>query len=361
MNQPMVDSTRGRPKGSTGGEARLRRSEGQNLALCSSKGSIAIVLTPPSATSASGNEKSSRRAFPNWRWLCRLSLIEPAVATAWYLALARAFGVPAPFNRGLLLFASLWLVYMADRMLDVKRLPRADVPRTERHSFVFAQPRLVAGLWGIVCAVAFSAAMVALDLTEWVGCAIVLASTVVYFALVHRDGRTPLRLRERGMKELGVAIIFTAGSSLFIWSSSSFDRAVVDQKVFAVALLELFLLVLLNLLYLARRERHIDAAHNTPSAAWGVAGSTRADRFLVGLLSTIALANFALCAQARDELGVGSAKLLLPLSIGAAMGSLLLLCSGRLCPSRDDDAQHLFADLAVLVGALPALFDAVRD
>lgn len=298
---------------------------------------------------------SARRAFAaDWRWLCRLSLVEPAVAVCWHWALVRTFGLPLIASRMWLLFASLWLVYMADRLLDVQRLPEARRPRTERHRFVHDHPRGIAGAWGAVCLTAITAACVTLSLREWVGALFILGTTVGYLWFVHRAGSSRWKLRERGAKELGVALLFASGSTLFVWSSDNFDVSVATLQSLLLALLPFGGLALQNLLHLARSEQHIDVHHACPSVASTLGHSTLLEAGIAaGLLALLAVNLGAIGASVT--FGTLHFAQLLPLSAGCALGSLLLLLERRLFPTLGSDAEHVVADVAVLVAALPAL------
>lgn len=298
---------------------------------------------------------SERRVFvADWRWLCRLSLVEPAVAVCWHWALSRIFGLPLAASRVWLLFASLWLVYMADRLLDVQRLPETRRPRTERHRFVHAHSRGVTAAWCAVFATAVTTACLTLSLREWFGASLIFCTTLTYLWFVHRAGNSGWGLRKRGAKELGVALLFTLGSTLFVWSSPHFEANASALQSLLFALVPFGGLALQNLLHLARHERHIDAHHGCPSAA-----NTFGERALVergiaaGLIATSA-ANLSVIGS-TVALGQLPFAQLLPLTSGCALGSLLLLLDRRLFPNLDSDAQHLVADVAVLVAALPAL------
>lgn len=297
----------------------------------------------------------SERAAPalDWRWLCRLSLVEPAVAVAWHLALLRSLSVSVAVDRMILLFASLWLVYMADRLLDVRRLPSAHRPRTERHRFVYQHPRLIACAWCIAFSLAIGVSIAQLSINEWLGGGALCVCTALYLWLVHRPHSTALRLRERGIKELGVAALFVAGSTLFVWTHESFG-APGSRVTLGFALVPFFGLALQNLLTLARHERHIDAYHNSPSIAWTGSYGTVLERTLALGSMALAVTNLALIATGTPARGIPLATLL-PINVGAALGSSLLLFQSRLLPSANPDAQHVLADLAVLLAALPPL------
>lgn len=302
----------------------------------------------------SPNAWSERSALAaDWRWLCRLSLVEPIVAVAWHAALSRSLGVPNSYGRSLLLFASLWLVYIADRLLDVKRLPGSRRPRTERHRFVYDHPRVVTCAWCVVFLASIAFAWANLSAREWAGGAVVCSLTGLYLWFVHRSPSSALRLRERGAKELGVAVLFVAGSTLFVWTHEAFG-SVGSWLSLGFACFPFFVVALHNLLSLARRERHIDTHHNSPSVAWSGGRGALLERLIAASSILAALVNLTLITFGLPARGVPLA-MLLPLHVGAALGSSVLLIQDRIFPSLNQDAQHVIADVAVLLAAVPAL------
>lgn len=293
----------------------------------------------------------------DWRWVCRLSLAEPAVAVCWYLAFAGLFEVPTTGSRVALLFASLWLVYTADRLLDALRLPPAFTPKTERHRFVHRHWSATAGVWVFVLVAAVILAGFTLKAREWGGSLLVASATLLYLRLVH-GGRSNWRLRERGAKELGVALVFSLGSTVFVWSnlfvsSRGLTSEGATLPTFGVALLPFFGVALHNLVYLARVERHIDVQHDSPSIAWRGSSKTF-ELALASLWTSFAFLNVVLVAWEVPLLFV-SLPTLLPITLGSALGSLVLLFQERILAGRKSDAQHVLADVAVLIAAIPAL------
>lgn len=294
----------------------------------------------------------------DWRWVCRLSLLEPAVAVIWHLKFARLFDAPLRSNHIVLLFTSLWLVYMADRLMDVWRLPNTVTALTERHRFAQQNSRLLLGLWCLVAVCAMTLALCTLTGKEWVGCSLVLCTTFLYLRLVH-GARSSWRLRERGAKELGVALVFALGSTVFVWSSlfigSRSHAALLAPAgpTFAVAVFVFAALALHNVVHLSRQERHIDVQQDSPSIAWSE-GSDWAERGVCAFLVASAVVN-ALLVVGNQRVDWLSLSTLLPVTVGAALGSLVIRFQDLLLPDLSDDARHVVADLAVLCAGFPAL------
>ena len=142
-----------------------------------------------------------------WLWPNRLSLQAPVVAVGWQLLLAQCVHVNldpfAPWALGM----AVWLIYVADHLVDTARPPVAvmEPPRKEfcrRHWAKFLVAAIGVGLvlsagvirfyWGVPLAVG-------------VGC---------YFALVHL---LPARWRSLWPREAAVATIFTLGTFGAVW------------------------------------------------------------------------------------------------------------------------------------------------
>lgn len=77
------------------------------------------------------------------KWLALLSLDAPQVAVTWQALLARTLGSSQSPRHYLLVFASVWLGYAADRRFDNRRVQR---PQSEQHPFYAQRPRAVPSL-----------------------------------------------------------------------------------------------------------------------------------------------------------------------------------------------------------------------
>ena len=141
-----------------------------------------------------------------WLWPNLLSLDAPLVAVLWQILFARCFQVPVDALAAVLLLATVWLIYAADRTLDAWR---GDV-HSRRHEFYQHHWRGLLPVW-----------MTILGLTAWLAAErlppglflnglILLAAVGVYFALVHSS---VLRLH----KEAAVGVLFALGASLVAW------------------------------------------------------------------------------------------------------------------------------------------------
>ena len=66
-----------------------------------------------------------------------LSLDAPSVATVWTIAVASAVGLHLPWTSPAAMFVAVWMLYVADRLLDARQLPGGQCPPEleERHRF----------------------------------------------------------------------------------------------------------------------------------------------------------------------------------------------------------------------------------
>jgi hypothetical protein len=70
---------------------------------------------------------------PVWLWLNLLSLDAPLVALLWQDLAARSFGTPLSLASRIVLGLTVWAVYLADRLLDIRSA--GPLPDTARHGF----------------------------------------------------------------------------------------------------------------------------------------------------------------------------------------------------------------------------------
>lgn len=72
-------------------------------------------------------------APPTWLWLNLLGLDAPIVALVWQDLAAHTFGNPLRASARIVLGFTVWAVYLADRLLDIRAAGAA--PNTARHNF----------------------------------------------------------------------------------------------------------------------------------------------------------------------------------------------------------------------------------
>ena len=147
-----------------------------------------------------------------------LSLDAPAVALLWGALFAREFGVRLEPHHYLLLGASVWLVYAADRLLDGLKFDER-APHTARHRFYAAHRRAVLAVWLGVFAGSLGLAtlLTRAELGWGLG---VAGAALLYLLGVHlRDyaqERAPFRLPLYLPKEAQVGGLFGVGAVVFL-------------------------------------------------------------------------------------------------------------------------------------------------
>jgi hypothetical protein len=145
-----------------------------------------------------------------WLWPNLLSLDAPLVAVLWQTLFLRCLGAPVRWLPALLLFLTVWLIYVADRLLDA----RNGAVTTPRHRFYGRSFRWVLTAWMIV--LASTAGMVFLGFANplLLRGGAMLAAVFLYLAAVHW---LPARAGWIGLKEAMVAVLFALGTSLPAW------------------------------------------------------------------------------------------------------------------------------------------------
>ena len=262
-----------------------------------------------------------------------LSLDAPSVAAVWTLAVARAVALHLPWTAPSAMFLAVWILYVADRLLDARSLDThtntADLE--ERHRFHHRHRR--AFLIGIIIAACALAALLrTLDphaLRLYTLLATLLAA---YFLLIHARADSAHRLP----KELAVGIFFPA--AVFIPTVARLPQLRLD--LLPIALL-LAATCSLNCLFLYAWEHPIDRTHAHWSTRW-------ATRHLVALtVSVAALALYCLL----------STRLLSSYALTSCIltSSLLLLVLHHLRNRLVPIHLRALADLVLLTPLVPLL------
>jgi len=150
---------------------------------------------------------------PTWLWPNLLSLDAPVVAVVWQMLFARSFHVHVPWPATLLLAACVWMIYVADRLLDAI----ASQPCTARH--LFHRSHFSGFLLGLALCILASLALALTQLDAGVRAAGIpmTVAMAAYFALVHA---APGSWQKHWPKELAVAILFALGTCLPVYSEA---------------------------------------------------------------------------------------------------------------------------------------------
>ncbi len=145
-----------------------------------------------------------------WIWPGLLSLDAPIIAVLWLVLFGKALEVRVPATETAVLAMAVWLIYVADRILDSFRESER-VPLAPRHEF-YKEYRAAFVL--PFCAILLLAAWMAwtkLDERTLRGGVVLSAIVAAYFGVVHLSGSKAQRWFP---KELAVAVLFCAGTCL---------------------------------------------------------------------------------------------------------------------------------------------------
>ena len=264
-----------------------------------------------------------------WQLPTLLSLDAPLVALVWQMLLARATPAALPWQAPVLLFASVWLVYVIDRCLDARKLSLRTAI-TPRHRFYVRHARWFSRL---AMAVFVGCVVVSVTLEPrllLIGSAVALL-TGLYLTLVH-IGKVVGKVAKRIPKELQIALVFSLGVHVALspWGMTQ----LLSGSLFA-------LLCFLNCAFIAFWERAADTQQGQHSLA-------RSHPTLRPLLHVLALVLIGVS---------GISGLILPdmLAMGACLalsGALLLLLEQR----RYHLPTRLLRVLADAVLLTPCLF-----
>jgi len=150
---------------------------------------------------------------PTWLWPNLLSLDAPIVALIWQLLFARSFHVRVPWPATLLLAACVWMIYVADRLLDSLTCQ----PHTARH--LFHRSHFSSFVLGLGLCILASLALLLTKVDAGVRAAglPMTAAMAAYFALVHA---APAAWQKYWPKELAVAILFALGTCLPVYAEA---------------------------------------------------------------------------------------------------------------------------------------------
>lgn len=145
-----------------------------------------------------------------WLWPNLLSLDAPLIALLWQILFVRCFHSRPSAWSPVLLAASVWLIYAADRALDAWRGSGS----RPRHEFYRRHWRMVLPCWVLaLCACAWLAWR-CLPAQEFDCGALLLTGVAAYLTCVHA---LPSAFLRAGSKEAAVAALFGIGTVLAAW------------------------------------------------------------------------------------------------------------------------------------------------
>ncbi len=165
-------------------------------------GTLGVSPAPTSSTVASPQSG----AIAWWMWPHLLSLDAPAVAVLWLELFAQAFaGRLSPYTVALLPLA-VWIIYIADRILDARHSAR-----TPRHRFYGTHARVMTAIAAGATLTGIALAFHRLPLAVFRRGELLGASMGMYFAAVHVPA---LHIRA---KEFVIAAVFALGCAIPFW------------------------------------------------------------------------------------------------------------------------------------------------
>ena len=272
-----------------------------------------------------------------WQWPTILSLDAPAVVLLWQWSVAGTAGATLRWPHRLVLGASVWLAYAADRWIEGWHL-RPESVRTQRHHFYQRHRRALAVVWLLVATADVSVAATGLNAREFQAGLLLLAPVLAYvlshqFAHRHHRWRLP--------KEICVAVLLAGGVGLF----PAVQVTGGNVAPFAGTLSLFALLCFTNCALISTWEHTVDRAHGQTSLALRftqAAAFSRALPWIVVILAGVQAGYFT-----------GPARV----AAGCAAGSGLLLAGIDWLERRTHwQLARVLADAALLTPLLAALW-----
>lgn len=275
-----------------------------------------------------------------WQWLTIWSLDAPAVALLWQWLLERVHGGTLLWHHRLVLGASVWLAYAADRWIEGWRLAPAQV-RTQRHHFYQRARWPLACLWLLVLGADLGTAFTQLSRRELEAGFFLLAPVLAYLLshqLAHRHH--PWRVP----KEICVAVLLAGGVALF-----PALQPTEHQHAFVAALLLFTLLCFANCALISAWESEVDKTHGQTSLALQFRRAANLSRRLPWII--VGLATLFGCLSGNRVLSTAACTV---------ASGLLLIAIDYLERKTSWQLARVLADVALMTPLLPLLVYLLR-
>lgn len=187
---------------------------------------------PPAINAA---QHAGPREFrtPIWLWPNVLSLDAPVVAVLWQWMFAKSFGIQLHPAALAVLGLGVWIVYVADRIMDGLRQPSHQLEETPRHRFYRVNRATVLPWLAVVCVVMLSISLTEISLALFQFFALAAFAVAIYFAVIHFGPRS---LKCQLPKELAVAVLFASGVGMPVLMASNSKDFVAVIGAFAAIL-----------------------------------------------------------------------------------------------------------------------------
>lgn len=296
------------------------------------------------------NASIDHRRIPWVAWPSMLSLDAVMVAVVWQQLLTRGFCRHSPtWPEFVSLGATVWLIYVADRLLDAARLD-VTVPHTLRHVFYLRYRRPFLVLWILVLAATSFLVTHYLPYEQLRGGLLLASAVLIYGASVHflptrshAVSNVPAQVAfgMRLPKEICVGVLFAMGVSLSVWTTLIAGGA--SSRLLATLATTTCVLSVLfsgNCVLVAKVERELDQAQSFASIVTGP--------------NDIQLSGRTSCAMpAFAVMMMLPVVLLLPMplnifiaaAVSAAALSVIAILLGRSPPGRIGDNQRAMFDV----------------
>jgi hypothetical protein len=248
----------------------------------------------------------------------------PAVALLWQGFVAASLDITLTLAARSALGLAVWAVYIADRLLDTRRL---QFPPAARHRFHQQHRTLMASLCALAVVGAAILAVLQIRPRLLRAGALTAAAVLVYFVSVHWPAR-----RAALSKEIVVALLFACGTILAPWARSD------DKLPLLIAGLALFFVCLANTVAIEafERRRLRDARSELPHPATVAI----ARHYVLFCSLTIAICGMAALLFLRHVVP----PILIAAAIAIAALLILVVRQHRFSP----DAFRVLADIALL-------------
>ncbi|MEM7144587.1 MAG: hypothetical protein AAF591_05600 [Verrucomicrobiota bacterium] len=155
----------------------------------------------------------TREGYPWWLWPNLLSLDAPAVAVAWQILFAKVMRGHLPGMMPVFLAGAVWLLYVADRLMDVRRMGAGEAVKTARHAFYRDHGRAMKVAWVVVFVVLAALVPFFLPMGLIVRAVFLLGFVWLYFEFVARAARGTV---VPYAKEIFAGLIFAMGTTMAV-------------------------------------------------------------------------------------------------------------------------------------------------
>jgi len=267
--------------------------------------------------------------YPIWLWPNLLSLDAPAVAIAWQLLFARCFRVHVPAADTMLLGFSVWMIYVADHVIDAFKI-QSKKSLAARHFFCQHHlPRVLPFFIAALCTTMW-VGVSELDRTTVLAGLIMSAAIVFYFVAVHAAPKSWARYWP---KELAVGLLFGVGTCLPVLAEMG-GRS--ERMLLPLAMFTMLLSV--NAVSIEYWERRLTEMWQ-PITRW-------IGRHLTAV--ALCVSSASLCLGVSSRMWPGPAALY----FAGAAGGFSLVALGNTRLKLSSDALRVLADAALLAPAV---------